>query len=396
MVIRHARNGISRALLGLAGFSAAGLLAVGPAGAAAPPRGNTPQELEIGREVSAEIDATAPLSADSAAVQRLQHIADVLAPLTDRPLIRYQVKLIESGIPNAFAVPGGHIYFTTELLRDAHSDDELAGVMAHEIGHNEGQHAITRMERGTTRALRFADLLSLGILLATGGGEWGQAARLGVGALTQSVLNAYSIEDETDADDRALHTLVRSPYNPVGFLTFMERMASVRNQVLEESMGIFRTHPFSGDRVLRARRFLLSQGIPLMRRAVNGAPAPAWGLTERDGEKVPAVLYEGSALYFLAEADSSDAQVSANLAVLRRFLDREVPADSMWVEADAGGGAMLVADAGRVAISAEDARMNAAPAESVASHLRERLEGIRQRDRRGVGLLYYLIGAEKE
>lgn len=378
-------------------LAAAALLAA-PAGArsAAPPRDNTAQESQIGREVSAEIDASAPLSADSSAVARLQRIADALAPLTDRPLIRYRVQLIDSPIPNAFAIPGGYIYFTSGLLRDARSDDELAGVMAHEIAHNERQHAITRMQRGSTRALRIADLLSLGVLLATGGGEWGQAARLGVGALTQSVLNAYSIEDETDADDRALRTLVRSPYNPVGFLTFMERMASVRNQVLEEEMGIFRTHPFSGDRVLRARKFLEDRGIPLKRRPVNGAPAPRWGLAERGGEKLPALLYEGSPLFFVAAPDSGDSRVGETLDALRLLLNREVPADSMWVEAGAGGGAALVAAAGRVAISAEDARVNAAPAESVASRLRDSLEGIRQRDRREVGLIYYLIGSEKK
>ena len=362
----------------------------------APPRGSTERELEIGREVTQELDQVVELLEDPESCSKLEGMCAVLAVRTKRPLVHYQVKVFESHAANAFILPGGFIYVTSALLDSVRSDHELAGIMAHEIAHNVNQHSIKRMDRGSTKALRLAELVSMGLLIFTGGGQWGQAAHLGIGALTQSVMSAYSIEDEKEADFDGLRTMLGTEYNPVGFLTFLEREANLRNQFLEDYMGFYRTHPFSGDRVLRARRFLEGEGVPIKRRLVNGAPEPEYGLHLRDGDKTPAVLYEGEPLFLLGDPDSTSPSLVRNLQALDWILDQEVPAGEMRVTELPSGGARLDAGGAVVELTPEDARANGlAPAELAAS-IRDRLEAYRERARRQTAILYYLIGGMQE
>ncbi len=102
------------------------------------------QETAIGESYLAEVLAYYPASSDSATESDLQDLLDELAPTIDG--IDFDVTLLDSSEVNAFALPGGSLFFTTAIV-DVLDDDELAFVMAHEIAHVECRHSAQQLER---------------------------------------------------------------------------------------------------------------------------------------------------------------------------------------------------------------------------------------------------------
>ena len=164
--------------------------------------------------------------------QYVKEIGQRLATSSDRPNLPYTFQVVADDGINAFATLGGFVYIQTGLIRAATNEAELAGVIAHEIGHITGRHGVERMRQaaiaeGITGALevRQDTLVQLGVQLAL--------------ALPNSR------EAEYDADRRGFHNLGRAGYDTRGFLTFM--------QTLERQGGsppeFLSTHPNPGNRV---------------------------------------------------------------------------------------------------------------------------------------------------
>ena len=104
-------------------------------------------EKRVGAEAIAQVEKEFKLLDDAEAKARIQEIVSKIVPYTQRPNINYDVRLLDTDIANAFSLPGGTIYVTRGLLDEVQSDDELAGVLAHEIGHNCTWDALTQAER---------------------------------------------------------------------------------------------------------------------------------------------------------------------------------------------------------------------------------------------------------
>ena len=111
------------------------------------PTATTPAEAELGKKVCAQIEKAYKLVKDEKAVQRVTTIANNIAPYTQRPDVVYKCKVLNSSEINAESIPGGNIYITKGLLDAVESDDELAGVLAHEIAHNSLYHVKKEMEK---------------------------------------------------------------------------------------------------------------------------------------------------------------------------------------------------------------------------------------------------------
>ncbi|MEB3290238.1 MAG: M48 family metallopeptidase [Leptolyngbya sp.] len=159
-------------------------------------------------------------------------IGQRLASTSDRPNLPYTFQVVADDNINAFATTGGFVYIQTGLIRAAANEAELAGVMAHEIGHITGRHVINRMQQaaianGITGALRVRQdtLVNLGMQLAL------------------DLPN--SREAEFDADRRGFVNLGQAGYDTTGFITFM--------QTLERQGGnppeFLSSHPNPGNRV---------------------------------------------------------------------------------------------------------------------------------------------------
>jgi len=159
--------------------------------------------------------------------------------------------LVNSDVPNAFAVPGCYIYVTRGILALMNSEDELASVLGHEVGHVVADHAAQRQNTAT--------LSGLGAILAgviTRSGEIAQAASQAAQALTLS----YSRDQEFEADDLGVRYLQRSGYNAYASADLLRSLgmqetlsARVANRDATSATPSWaRTHPLSAERVTRA------------------------------------------------------------------------------------------------------------------------------------------------
>ena len=168
--------------------------------------------------------------------------------------------LVNSDVVNAFAVPGCYIYVTRGLMAIVNSEDELASVLAHEIGHIAGDHSERQQKRSVLRGLGVA---AVGILTQSE-----RLARIAGQAATYFTLR-YSRGQEYEADDRGLDYLTRAGYDPhaaadmLDALTRQERFLA-RTRGRDEARGIpewARTHPLTENRIARAREAATETGI---------------------------------------------------------------------------------------------------------------------------------------
>ncbi len=160
-----------------------------------------------------------------------------LQPTTE--IDRLTVRVADSDVVNAFAVPGQQIVIFRGLLEKAHSADEVAGVLAHEIGHVKHKHAL----RGLTRAIGISVLASV-----MSGSDASQMVQ-------QLVVLGFSRSMEEEADEEALKTLSEAGVDHHALAVFFERMASENEGGEPAFMSFLSTHPASDARAAHIRSF---------------------------------------------------------------------------------------------------------------------------------------------
>lgn len=245
----------------------------------APPRevppAATAKEVELGDKSAAEI-AKHPkiklLTADKdektkALLEKLNKMAEAMGKVSARPQIKYTVKLIDDKDLNAFTLPNGHIYFYTGLIEFAGSDDEIAAVMAHEIGHNTMMHAL----RGQAKAKKLGWASIAAMIAMLGGGQAGGDIAQFSQYLLTAIMNGYGVEYEKEADNEAIDILTKTSYNPSALVSFMKRLEMEEKRRPSVELGIFQTHPPSEERATAALAVMKSSGIAYTPRNVQGA-----------------------------------------------------------------------------------------------------------------------------
>lgn len=241
------------------------------------------QEIEFGKKVVAEIEKNYKFITDPELVERVNRIGQTLAEIARRTPttarygesgpapFEYTFRIIDEKDVNAFSVPGGFIFVNRGLLEFVSSDDELAGVLAHEIVHAAHRH-VMKLIRDDARVQQSVLLPALLV------GVFGRLptqdfAGLMTGAQLYRIarVSSFSQEAEIDCDLTALEYLRRSPYNPAGLLVFMERLAAEERRRPQIDWGIFRTHPITRERIEILRRALQEYNIPIRRREISPA-----------------------------------------------------------------------------------------------------------------------------
>ena len=97
--------------------------------------------------MAAQVTQQLPLVEDPLLNAYVRRLGLLLAGESERPGLEYEFYIINSAMVNAFALPGGHIYLTRGLIERTENGAELAGVLAHEIGHVAARHGIQKLER---------------------------------------------------------------------------------------------------------------------------------------------------------------------------------------------------------------------------------------------------------
>ncbi len=221
----------------LATLLACGLVWVHSAGAAV---SNT-EEKELGRKFSLEARAKLPLLDDVEVNSYVNRVGQkIVAALRDQPF-KYQFIVVRDPRINAFAVPGGYVYVNAGLVTRVSNDDELAGVLGHEIGHVNGHHLARQQE--ATQLLNYAALL--GALLSA------VQPAVGAGAMAASIAAQlkYQREFEQEADYLGAGYVKQAGYDPRGMLDFFKKMLDEQRLTPTFAPPYLLSHPLTDARL---------------------------------------------------------------------------------------------------------------------------------------------------
>jgi predicted Zn-dependent protease len=182
----------------------------------------------------------------------------ILSAFPSQPF-KYHFYVINDDSLNAFAGPAGHIFVNTGLIRAMESEEELAGVISHEIAHVSLRHISKRIEQSKKTNMATLAGMVAGVLLGLGGaGDAAGAVIMGTAAAGQAFSLAYSREDEAEADQVGLKYLNLAGYDAKGLLVVMEKM---RGKEWFDSSIIptyMRTHPGPEERMVNIDNWIAS------------------------------------------------------------------------------------------------------------------------------------------
>jgi predicted Zn-dependent protease len=224
------------------------------------------QEVGMGHAMSKEVEKETTLVRHHALTQLVQGIGQRLAEHSNRPEFRlypYTFKVVDSSEVNAFSLPGGPVYVNMGLVELAENEDELAAVIAHEMGHVAARHATEQM---TT--LQLSQLAMFVTLSAVGGLPpiAMEGTRLGyiLGVLR------YGRGMESEADQLGLELMESAGFDPRGMAAMLKHIQDERR---EEPMMLERmlsSHPLPDDRIEAVKAALPKE--PEDRRSRGSSP----------------------------------------------------------------------------------------------------------------------------
>lgn len=235
-------------------------------------------DIKLGTEYAAEVAKELNFSEDPEKIAKVEKIGKELAAIANAKAVEvtfgdsrlsvfpYQFKVVKGKDVNAFSIPGGFIYIYEGLIDFAESDDELAGVVAHEISHAAFRH-LAELRRRSAKI----DLLQIPMILAAILTRSSDAlvGLQGANLAGQAFKSGWSLDAELSADYGAMQYMVQSGYNPVGTLTFMERLAHRDQGGPQIDWGILASHPPSRERAQAMLKYLNGKNIPVKRSQVT-------------------------------------------------------------------------------------------------------------------------------
>ncbi len=212
---------------------------------------STQQEVQLGTDYARQINQQLPMVNDRASLQYINTLGRQIAAAADPRGIPYNFQIVNSDQINAFAVPGGWVYVNRGLIERADNVSELAGVLAHEIGHIAERHSIEQLQR-QQGANTLLSILYGGILRRNPG----QVEQVGVQAAGTAVFAGYSRDAEREADRVAVPYLVRTGYNPNGLPSFFQELLTEQQRNPSRVQQWFATHPTTQERITNVRAII--------------------------------------------------------------------------------------------------------------------------------------------
>jgi len=201
---------------------------------------STDKEVQMGQAITQEALKELKPVDDPLLQKRVEDIGKKIAAVCDRKEITYHFYVVNEDDVNAFSLPGGYVFIFKGLVDKVTSDDELAGVIGHEVGHIVARHSIKRLQ-----GQQLYSVLRILTAAAPQGGNVGAAADT---AITQLMLG-YSREDELLADQLGTRYARLAGYDPNAMITFLTKLQEINKRRPLTEISYYKTHPYVPDRI---------------------------------------------------------------------------------------------------------------------------------------------------
>ncbi|MBZ5508195.1 MAG: M48 family metalloprotease [Acidobacteriia bacterium] len=202
-------------------------------------------EIRMGKEYATQIESSLKLVTDPVINEYVNRVGQNLVRNSDAK-VPFTIKVVDSDVINAMALPGGFFYVNSGLILAADNEAELAGVMAHEIAHVAARHTTRQLTR-----YQFINYASLPLIFV--GGGIGLAAREAAGIGIPMTFLKFSRSFEAEADYLGIQYMYKAGYDPNEFVNFFEKIQAQEKKKPGSMAKVFTDHPQTPDRITKSQ-----------------------------------------------------------------------------------------------------------------------------------------------
>lgn len=199
----------------------------------------TEKEIGLGDALARQMEAHFKINTEVDVNERADRILRRLIEVGDRKELVYMIKIIDDDTVNAVSLPGGYLYVFKGLMDKVKDDDQLAGVIAHELGHVTAKHAMKRLQS------QYGYMMLQALAISSGSSDMA----MGAGAIYTSLFFAYSQRDEFEADALAVKYTKKAGYEPSSTIEVLKLLQKIAAKEPLRPISYFRTHPYLNERI---------------------------------------------------------------------------------------------------------------------------------------------------
>ncbi len=205
------------------------------------------KQVAMGRQYSQQVEHSSKMVTDPVVTEYINRLGQNLVRNSDAK-VPFTIKVIDTDEINAFALPGGFFYVNSGLILAADNEAELAGVMAHEIGHVAACHVAREQTRGN-----IVNLASIPLIFVPGGWAVYEGAQVAMGIGVPLAFMKFSRSFEAEADFLGMEYMYKAGYDPQSFISFFEKIEAQEKKKPGTIAKAFESHPPTPERVAAAQ-----------------------------------------------------------------------------------------------------------------------------------------------
>ena len=211
------------------------------------------EEVKLGAGVAKQVEEQIGIYHAPETTAYIEAIGNRLVSNLDKNPFEFSFQIVDQPEPNAFAIPGGHVYVSRGLLILANSEDELAGVIGHEITHVTRRHSMKQMQKGILPGLLTLPGRVVGRVIDE---DLGNLLNSPVNAVGQVYLASYGRGQESEADQLGMRLSAKSGYDPKELATILGQLVSDVEMLTGEKrkFSFFDSHPTTPKRTKEIHR----------------------------------------------------------------------------------------------------------------------------------------------